>query len=911
MILSRAAELGRLDELLAGLRAGNGRALVVHGEPGIGKTTLLDALAERCGDDVTVLTARGVETEAELAFAGLADLLAPIVTHLDDLPEPQAAALAAALALGPPAPGDRLALCVAALGVLRAAAAARPLLVVVDDVPWFDAASRECVLYAARRAGGRVAVVLAARDPWDELERTRLPRLPLGPLPEAGALDLLRRRAPDLAPAVAHRIAAEAAGNPLALVELPETLTAGQRAGIAAVEFPIAPGNRLQAAFARRIEELDAPARRALLVAAAHMGDDLATIAAACRETSADAARLAAAEERGLVRIRPGVVRFSHPLVRASAYHAADPAERRRAHRALGNALAGERRAWHLAEAAVGPDDELAAELERVGDDAAARRAFASASAAHERAARLSREPQSAARRLASAAEMASAAGARERALALLEEAAGASGDGPLRARARHLHGRILAWQSPVEAIAELVAEAQRAAVHDRVLAAAMLADAAHANAEANDYHRAERLAREAVELLGNAGGATDRAPVLTMLGWMLALRGRAPEARPLLLTARRLAQDLDPLGPHWPWMHVLLRARIQLEELEQARAESAALCERAGKAGALTTLAGALLVAAEVAYRLGDWPAADELTLEAVRASGDIGQSAFWGFAICTRARLAAARGLEAESREAMNEVTGLPEATGITAGLMFVHGTLGFLALSAGHVDQAIAELETVERILADSGFEEPTIVPWAPDLAEAYARAGRTADAGRLQATLDRQAASSRTAYAGAAASRCRGMIEDDFEPAFEQALTLHDQRPMPFERARTLLAYGRRLHRARRRAEARGRLREALAAFERLGAGAWAAQARDELRAAGARRRAPRSDGLTPQEQRVVAAVRRGATNREIAAEMFLAPKTVEFHLRQIYRKLGVRSRTQLVATLAGDRPIERH
>ena len=212
-------------------------------------------------------------------------------------------------------------------------------------------------------------------------------------------------------------------------------------------------------------------------------------------------------------------------------------------------------------------------------------------------------------------------------------------------------------------------------------------------------------------------------------------------------------------------------------------------------------------------------------------------------------------------------------------------------------------MARLEAVEQIVAGSGLEEPTLVPWGPDLVEAYVRAGRLEDAARRQSVLERQAAATATAFAGAAAARCRGMLQDDFEPAFAAALAFDDRRPMPFERARTQLAFGRRLHRVRRRADARERLREALAGFERLGAAPWAAQTENELRAAGARRRASRDSALTPQEQRVAAAVRRGASNREIAAELFLAPKTIEFHLHQIYRKLGIRSRNQLVATLA--------
>jgi len=908
MIVSRAAELGRLDEVLASLQAGDGRALLVHGDPGIGKTTLLDALVERCGDGALVVRARGVQTEAELAFAALSDFLAPVIDHMTELPGPQRAALAAALALGPPAPGDRLAVCVATLGLLRAADGKRPVLAVVDDVHWLDAASRECILYAARRAGASLAVVLASRDPQDPaLERAGFPDLRLAPLDVDGSLALLERVAADLEPSVAGAIVKAAAGNPLALVELSATLTADQRAGLAAAELAPAPGSRLHGAFAARIDELDVLDRRALLVAATHVGDDLTAITAACAEAGTDVGRLAQAEERGLVRLEDGRIAFAHPLVRAAAHQAARPAERRRAHAALGRVVHGERRAWHLAAAVVGTDEAVAAELEQVAGGAAARRGFASASLALERAARLSPEPEAAARRLLAAGDAASAAGARERALALLEEASAMARDRGLRARAEHLRGRMMVWSgSPAEAIRILVAEAQLAAGHDRALAAAMLADAANGCTVTNAYHRAEALAQRAVALLGDGADPLARAPVLALLGWVLVLRGKAPLAAPVLGEAERLGEDLDPLGPHWPWRHLLLLARIPLGELERARAASGTLCERAREAGALATLGGTLIVAADVAFRLGDWDAADDATRDAIRVAAETGQHAWHGFALSIRTRLAGARGLEAQGRSAAENALAIAESEGMRSGLRFVHGAHGFLALSLDRTDEAIAKLETVDRIVEGSGLEDPTLVPWAPDLVEAHARCGNVRDARRVLAMLERQAASSGTAVAGAVAARCRGMLDEEFDAAFAEALALDDRRPLPFERARTLLAFGRRLHRARRRAEARERLREALAGFERLGAGAWAGQATNELRAAGARRRSARNDALTPQELRVARAVRRGASNREIAAELYLAPKTIEFHLHQIYRKLGVRSRAQLVATLARER-----
>ncbi len=280
-------------------------------------------------------------------------------------------------------------------------------------------------------------------------------------------------------------------------------------------------------------------------------------------------------------------------------------------------------------------------------------------------------------------------------------------------------------------------------------------------------------------------------------------------------------------------------------------------------------------------------------------------------GWALTIQTRILAAQGRPEEARAAAARALAIAESDRISTGLRFVHGALGFFELGQDRIDAAIGELETVERLTEGSGHEEPVIVPWVQDLVEAYVRQGRTGDARRVLARLERQAASTGSLVAAAAAARCRGLLDDDFEPAFACALELDDRRPMPFERARTLLAFGRRLHRSCRRSAARECLRAALDGFQRLRADAWARQAETELRAAGARRRqVPDDRALTPQELRVAAAVQRGASNRDIAAGLFLSPKTVEFHLRQIYRKLDVHSRTQLVAALADSgRPVK--
>jgi DNA-binding CsgD family transcriptional regulator len=914
VIISRKAELRRLDDLLTALIRGEGSALIVHGDAGIGKTTLLEALAEHSGDAVTVVRACGAETEMELPFSALADLLGPVLGHMDALPVPQAAVLMGALALEPPTPGDRLAVCVAALGVLRAAARSRPVLAIVDDVQWVDASSCECIEYVARRADGPLAVVLAARDPLYPPERVRLPELAVGPVDDAAAAELLRHRVPGLAPPVVAAITHAAAGNPLALVELPATLTAGQRAGVAALELPLAPGGRLQRAFAGRVEALDDKARQALLIAAAHAGTELPVIAAACQRAGTAAGYLADAEACGLVRFGVGQVSFTHPLIRGMVYAGARAAHRRAAHAALAAALRDDddRRAWHLASAAIEPNEEVAAALERVGRQAMTRRAYAAGAGALERAARLTPGPDATSRRLIVAGQAAAGAGQADRALALLAEAAEVTGDVEQIASAQQLRGRTLIWRGRgAEATPLLVEQASRIAPRSPVLAAVMLSDAANGAVGILSYLEAEQLARRAVGLLGDVGDAAVRGAVLTMRGWTLILRGKAPEARPVLAEAFRLADHVDPLGPDWPWLHIMLRTRIPLGEFEQARAENAELCRRAQDAGAVATLCSARLVVADAAFRLGDWEAADAAARQTLQLAGDVGQRHMAGWALTVRTRILAAQGRPEESHAAAAEALAIAESDRISTGLRFVHGALGFLELGLDRVDAAISELETVERLTEGSGHEEPVIVPCVPDLVEAYARRGRNRDARRVLARLERQAASTASPIAAAAAARCRGMLDDDFEPAFARALACDDRRPMPFERARTLLAFGRRLHRACRRAEARERLRAALEGFERLNADAWARQAEAELRAAGARRRRERDDhALTPQERRVAAAVQRGASNRDIAADLFLSPKTVEFHLHQIYRKLDVHSRTQLVAALADPgRPLK--
>lgn len=906
MLIGREAELVRLDRLVEGLFDGHGGALLVRGEAGVGKSALLEELRARAlRRGACVLWAHGVESEAELAFSGLHDLLAPLVGELDGLPAPQAVVLASALALTAPQPGDRLAVCVATLSLLNRCAARRPLLAVVDDLPWLDSSSRECVLFAARRAGGLVLLVLGGRDRDLPSGTAGLPELRLGPLARPDAFRLLGEAAPDLVAPVAAAVADAAAGNPLALIELAATLGPSQRSGSAGLPVPLSPGPRLGDAYRRRLEDLSDAARQVLLLAAAYEGDELRVIGAACAAAGADVSQLAAAERVALVRVADGRLRFAHPLVRGAAYHWCSAAERRAAHAALAAVLPGEQRAWHLGAATLAPDERVAAELETAGQAAMARRGPGPASGAHERAARLSPDAGQFARRMLAAGEAATAAGLTERALALLEEAAGAATDDVVRASAQHRRGLNLYRSGAIRPAIELLAgEAMRVAAAAPSRAAMMLADAAMASAAAAQCQRSLEFAERAAELLGQGGTVAIRANVLAALGWALMMRGQACRAGPILAEAERLADTFDPLSDAGQSVTHNLNFRLWTGAFERIRDLSLANCARARETGVLSGLAINLVNVIECTYRLGDWSATAAAIAEAVATGEEIGQPMWVGHARAAGARLAAARGHPA--RDQARAMIAIAEATGARSGVAFALGTLGFLELGLGRIDAAVAELEELARFNQDAGMQEPTLIPWEADLVEAYLRAGRPSDARRALAVMGRRAEAAGTPMAAAPYARCRGMAEDDFDELFHTALRLDNQRPMPFERARTHLAYGRRLHRSRRRADARRHLHAAVAGFARLGAAPWLAQAEAELHAAGGRRRSPAaaSHELTPLERRVAAAVARGQTNRQAAAELFVSPKTVEFHLGLIYRKLGIHSRTQLAAALAG-------
>jgi DNA-binding CsgD family transcriptional regulator len=882
VLVGRDAECGRIDGLIEAARAGRSGVLVLRGEIGTGKSALLGYASERA-DELTLLATRPVESEAELPFAGLADLLRPLLSHLDALPAPQVAALAGALAIGPPVEGDRFAVCAATLGLLATAADERPLLVLVDSAQWLDRSSLQALVFAARRLESEaVAVLFAVRDGVSTaLDGLGFDEIRLGRLDDDAARALVGDDA---------RLLELAAGNPLALVELPHVaeVPAAEQRGASALEH----------AFEAALDTLPDDARRLLVVAAASQTGDTSAVLAAAEALGIDPESLGAVEEAGLVAVDGDHLGFRHPLLRMTAYRSAAATVRRDAHRALAQGDSDDGRAWHLAAAA---DDTAADALVDAGRRARLRGGHAEAAAAFERAAGLGAAGADRASRLRAAAEEMWLAGRVERAGELLEDALAEVPDEPTRARIQHLRGAIDMWHAaPASARALLADEAVAVEELDPARAARMLTDAAWASFMAGDIDTGRGLAERAGAVGRRAGGDAE---VLAgaALGIALVLGGEQQRAIPLLAdyaSASTLSsRPLRPDGQVLTWF----------ERYDDAREVLTATVDGARAASALAALPYALACLADVDFRTGRWVAGRVGAAEAVRVADETEQASTLAFALSCLSRFDAAQGRPEECVAHARRAQAIGDQR-FGAVVAFALAALGLLELGLGRPHESAVHLELLERQVAERGLREPGVVQWQPDLVEALVRGGRESDALRALDDLERAAGLSERAWALAAAARCRGLLAADnaFEAEFEVALELHSATPTPFERARTELCLGERLRRARRRADAREPLLAALDAFDRLGAAPWADRARGELQACGEtmHRAAPVGlEELTPQELQVALIVARGASNKEAGAALFLSPKTIETHLGRVYRKLGVRTRTELAALLA--------
>ena len=907
VLVGRDTEREAIERALESARSGTSATLALVGEAGIGKTALLDDAAERAAG-MRVLRARGIESEAQIPFGALLELLRPALAMLDRIPEPQAVALEGALALRRGPAQERFAVGAATLSLLAAYAEEEPVVILVDDAHWLDGSSAQALLFAFRRlVADPIAVLIAVRDGDPSLlDGADLPTLRLAGLTSGEAATLL----PGLPPAAAERLHGATAGNPLALMELAAD---GHDLALAPEGAPVLVSARISRAFLRRVDELDDAARRALVLVATSDSGDLPMLERAADRLGIDLHALAVAEAGGLVTLKPGLVEFRHPLARSAIYAAAPAEERRAGHRALAAALPDrdvDRRAWHLAAAAVGTDDAASAALEQAGVRSRDRSSYATAAAAFERAARLASDAERRARLLLGAAEASWHAGLAERAGALLEEARACTADPGTVVAIDQLTGHIIVRRGPVMRGYEILTTAAARADPER--AVAMFAEAALACFTAGkpaDMLSAAERARDALPV-----DASVRSRFLAdmAVGMARVLGGDAAAGAEALHRAVALADGAPELKDDVQLLQWLALGPIFLRKANVGRSALTQALETARARAALGELPPVLFLLARDQATSDRWAVAEATYQEAIGLARETDQRTDLGLGLAGLAWLQARRGREDETRALAAEAIELAVEVGARLDEVWATAALGELELGLGDAARAGEHFEDQRRLLRELGITDADLSP-AAELVDAYVRLGRVNDAELVAAQFMTAAKAKGQPWSLARALRSRGLVADEADHAeqFERALRLHEHTLDGFETARTRLAYGQRLRRARNRVLAREQLRAAVDAFERLDAQPWAEQARAELAATGetVRRRDPSTvDELTPQELQIALLLAGGRTTREAAATLFLSPKTIEYHLRHVYQKLDIHSREELALSLA-ERPAD--
>ncbi|MGV9305496.1 LuxR C-terminal-related transcriptional regulator [Nonomuraea sp. NPDC003727] len=927
MLRGRSAELAVLGEVLSRARAGHGGAVVIRGDLGTGKTALLESVPAAAGE-VRLLRATGVESEAELPYAGLQVLLREVPGLVDRLPERQALALRAAIDLPGGSGADRFLVGAATLTLLSELAADLPVLVLVDDAHWLDLESAQALVFAARRLGAEpVTMIFAARDGSMVFDGPGLPVLRLDPLTDEAAVALLADHAPDLDAAVRRRMLAQARGNPLALVELADALTPAQRDGREPVdeqEIAVLPVSwRVRRIFDERIAALPAPARTLLTITAADDTGDLAMVLRAGQLMGASATDLELAAEAALIRPADGRVAFRHPLVRAAAYQGAPLAQRMAAHRALAEAMgAGRdagRRAWHLAAATAGYDEEVAAELARNAELFRSRGGLAAVAAAYRRAAQLTEDLDIRAGRLAAAALAAHDAGQIEHAAALADAAAAHVRDPSQLARLAAIRaGREHAKGRPEVARLLLIDAAREVMTLDSTAGRMMAFEAMAAAWDTPDPATAatDTAARLPDPAAGTAATLPD--PATAAAGTALRLSDpdvgdgalRRGAAGLLGLATGDLAGGVAALREFTGHVAATRQdrslsdhSRLQgwemlLGDYAGVHEQAVALDQECREQGALGVLPRVLLRLARCRLFLGRHRDAYATATEGLEIARDTGQHHYVAMLSAVLAVLSALAG----DQDGCRRPVGDDLSHGIPPNPTWHAYALGLLDLGLGRYETALPRLAGVV-----TGADRHTVIALhsLPEQVEAAARLGRAAEARQACDRFRQWAANIRTPWARAVALRCRALLEpgEAAGPLFEAALAVHEGDGRPFEQTRTRLLHGEWLRRAKRRATAREALASALESFERMRATPWADRARSELRAAGTTTvRAPGSVDpaarLTAQELQVVRLAATGMTNRDIGAQLFLSPRTVGYHLSNAYPKLGVTGRAAL-------------
>ena len=905
-LLGRRSERERLDQLLATARQGQSAVVVVRGEAGIGKTALLH-YAARQASDFGVARIAGIEAEMELPFAAVHQLCAPIAARLSALPEPQQEALSVTLGLSSGHAPDRFIVALAVLSLLSAVAEERPLLCLVDDAQWLDGASNQVLGFVARRlAAESVVIVFVIREPSSRREFEGLPELTLGGLDEEDARALLARAIPGrLDDQVRDRIVAETHGNPLALLELPRSMSAAELAG--GFELPTAadlPGH-LEDHYLRRVGELPEATRRLMLLAAADPAGDATLVRAAARRLEIETNALAPAVDADLLEMGARV-RFRHPLVRSAVYWAASPDDRRRVHKALAEVsdpdLDADRRAWHRALAAAGPDEEVAAELDDSAGRARTRGGIAAEAAFLERAATLTLDPAHRARRAMAAAQASLQAGAFKKAARLLA----AAEDGPLdelqRARAELLRGQIASASSAgSEAPGQLLKAAKRLEPLEPSLARETYLDAwgaalfAGRMAAGGNLLEVSRAARSAPRP-PRAPHASDL--LLDGLA-VLITEGRVAAAPLLRQGVSGFLREEIPVEKGLQWGVLASTAAVTLWDFDSWDAVITRQMELTRDAGALAPLSISLNGEGIVVTWRGDFAAAALVTAEADAVTEATGtRIAPYGALL-----LAALRGRESEAIARIEATIKNATAGGEGLAVQYAHWTKAVLYNGIGRYEEALAAARR-----ASDDTPELFISAWA--LAELIVASSRTGDERRATDALERLAETTSAAdtdWGLGILARSRALLSDGdaADSSYREAIDRLSRSRVRPELARSHLYYGEWLRREHRRVDAREELRKAHEMLTAIGMVAFAERARQELLATGEhvrKRSVDTRDELTAQEGRIAQLAREGLSNPEIGARLFLSPRTVEWHLRKVFAKLGIRSRRELAHAL---------
>jgi DNA-binding CsgD family transcriptional regulator len=875
--------------------------MVLTGEAGVGKSALL-AYARAKASGMGVLQTVGVQSEAEIEFAALHQLLRSALGRLGSLPPPQSAALGAALGMVPGRAANRFLIGTAVLSLLSEAAGDRPLLCLVDNAGWLDNESAVAIAFAARRLEAEAVVMIVAARTVTGTPFEGLPARPIEGLSRAQAETLLAAHHPHVDPLVRERVTDRADGNPLALLEFANRLQDVEQLA-PPFSVSLAPTS-VESLYLEQVRQLPDDTQMLLVVAAAEDSEALGLIMRAGSKLGIEPWALEPAEQARIVAVSGDQITFGHPLARSATYAGAAFGQRQLVHTALADACGSDepdRRAWHRAAAALAPDEEVARELESTARRALARSGQAAASTALERAAQLSGEVGAKAVRLVAAAQAAWRAGNGDRAIALVAQATPLPGNAQLRADAAEIRGLVQAQSgTPRQAAAALAAAAQKVAPVDQgrsMRLATIAAEAAWFAGHGERLGQLDAFVRSLPASQSMPGGFTRAyigAVAATLLG------GLPAAASQLRAAAGQTARLSEPRSLAWAGDCAML-----LQDAPAAQELYSRAVDRSRELANIADLMHALHLRARCELELGKVAEAEADAAEACQFGRQLNQPGVVTHSLAVLARVAALRGDVGESghRAARCLERAIPQRLDLAVCAA---------VLANAEVDIGLgrpgAALERLEPLITDPVAHPAYLIELAAMTVEAAAHARAPGRGEHALALCEAWVGHLAAPAARATLSRCRGLLADrgQADRYFGEALRLHQEEANPLGEARTRLNFGEHLRRTGRRPAARPHLRSAMEAFDSLGARLLADRAAGELRASGevAQRRPPGAAGdLTPRERQVARLAAAGISNAEVAARLFLSQKTVEYHLHKVFTKLGVTSRADLAA--AGD------